>query len=162
MVETHVLTPDDWVIWRELRLQALPEAPYAFSSRLADWQGDGDREDRWRARLNIPGSHNVVALIDGEAVGMASGVPTEDDEVAAVISMWVSPAGRGRGIGDALLRAVTDWARSIAARELRLTVAEGNAAAVASYERNGFRFTGELGDRMHDGTSQELVMKREL
>jgi hypothetical protein len=28
---------------------------------LADWQSDGDRSERWRARLDIPGSHNLVA-----------------------------------------------------------------------------------------------------
>ncbi|WP_433718687.1 hypothetical protein ACQP2Y_30745 [Actinoplanes sp. CA-051413] len=50
MVETLVLAPDD-LIWRELRLEALREAGYAFGSQLADWQGDGDREERWRARL---------------------------------------------------------------------------------------------------------------
>lgn len=54
-----MLTPDDWPIWRELRLAALAEAPQAFGSRLADWQGEGDREERWRDRLSIPGSCNA-------------------------------------------------------------------------------------------------------
>lgn len=71
----RVLTPDDWRAWRQLRLAALAEAPDAFGSRLADWQGDGDREERWRARLGIPGSFNVVAVLDGEPAGLASGVP---------------------------------------------------------------------------------------
>ena len=65
MIELRVLTPDDWRTWRRLRLAALAEAPYAFGSRLADWQGDGDREERWRARLGIPGSFNVVAVLGG-------------------------------------------------------------------------------------------------
>ncbi|MFJ1458216.1 GNAT family N-acetyltransferase [Nocardia sp. N2S4-5] len=42
MIEMRVLTADNWMLWRELRLQALAEAPQAFGSRLADWQGDGD------------------------------------------------------------------------------------------------------------------------
>ena len=69
MIELRVLTPDDWRAWRRLRLAALAEAPYAFGSRLADWQGDGDREERWRARLGIPGSFNVIAVLDGEPAG---------------------------------------------------------------------------------------------
>jgi hypothetical protein len=65
VIELRVLTPDDWPAWRELRLAALAEAPHAFGSRLADWQGDGDREQRWRDRLGIPGSYNVIAVLDG-------------------------------------------------------------------------------------------------
>ena len=105
MIELRVLTPDDWRAWRQLRLAALAEAPYAFSSRLADWQGDGDREERWRARLEIAGSYNVVAVLDGEPAGMASGVPAGEG-VAELISMWVSPAARGHGVGDHLVQAV--------------------------------------------------------
>ena len=106
MIETRVLAQGDWKMWRELRLAALTEAAYAFGSQRADWQGDGDRAARWRARLAIPGSYNVVALLDGQPVGMASGVPTGQDGVVELISMYVAPVGRGRGVGDHLVRAV--------------------------------------------------------
>ena len=75
MIELRVLTPDDWRIWRRIRLAALAEAPYAFGSRLADWQGDGDREERWRARLGIPGSFNVVAVLDGNRPAWPAACP---------------------------------------------------------------------------------------
>ena len=65
VIELRTLTADDWPVWRELRLAALAEAPDAFGSRLADWQGEGDREERWRARLNLAGSYNIVAVLDG-------------------------------------------------------------------------------------------------
>ncbi|MGH3356580.1 MAG: hypothetical protein ACRDOJ_11835 [Nocardioidaceae bacterium] len=73
MIEISVLSPDDWGIWRRLRLAALTEAPYAFGSRLEDWQGEADHEARSRNRLSIPGSHNVSAMLDDRTVGMASG-----------------------------------------------------------------------------------------
>jgi GNAT superfamily N-acetyltransferase len=52
---------------------------------------------------------------------MASGVPGEDG-IPELISMWVSPAGRGKGIGDRLVQAVAQWARLQGAAALRLGV----------------------------------------
>ncbi|TDC37408.1 GNAT family N-acetyltransferase [Micromonospora sp. 15K316] len=162
MIETLVLTEDDWKVWRDLRLAALTEAPYAFGSQLAQWQGDGDREERWRGRLAIAGSYNVVATLDGQPVGMASGVPTDQSGVVELISMYVAPAGRGRGVGDHLLRAVEQWARQVGAETLRLAVVEGNTNASALYLRNGFHDTGELGDLMPDSVRRERIMAKRL
>lgn len=161
MIELRRLTVGDWPLWRELRLAALAEAPYAFSSRLADWQGEGDTEQRWRARLEIPGAVNFVAVLDGRPAGMASGVPA-GDRSAELISMWVSPAARGRGVGDQLVAAVEQWARQVGASVLRLAGAPGNQNAAALYLRNGFRYTGERGDLMPDGVRAEHVMAKRL
>ncbi|MFI6820391.1 GNAT family N-acetyltransferase [Micromonospora sp. NPDC050187] len=162
MVDTRVLGVGDWRLWRELRLAALAEAGYAFGARLADWQGDGDRAERWRGRLAIPGSYNVVAVLDGRPAGMASGVPTGHDGIVELISMYVAPAGRGRGVGDHLVRTVEQWARLVGARTLRLAVVEGNEHAWALYQRHGFRDTGDLGDLMPDGVRREHVMTKSL
>jgi ribosomal protein S18 acetylase RimI-like enzyme len=162
VIELRMLTADDWPVWRQLRLAALAEAPYAFGSRLADWQGDGDREQRWRDRLSLPGSYNVVALLDGQPAGMVSGVPTGDGRVVDLISMWVAPGARGRGVGDELVRAVERWARQARAALVQLSVADGNAAAAALYRRNGFVYTGEYGDLMADGVRRERVMAKAL
>jgi ribosomal protein S18 acetylase RimI-like enzyme len=161
VTELRLLGSDDWQLWRRLRLAALAEAPRAFGSRLADWQGENDREERWRARLDIAESHNLVAVLDGEPVGMASGLPGSDGTVE-LISMWVAPSARGRGVADALVREVERWARASGARVLRLDVAEDNAAAQAVYARHGFALTGELGDLMADGIRHEWVMAKAL
>lgn len=162
MIELRVLAPGDWAIWRKLRLAALTAAPYAFGSRLVDWQSEGDREERWRARLSMSGSYNVVAVLDGLPVGMASGVPTAEDGVVELISMWVSPAARSRGVGDQLVRTVERWARDRRAVVLRHAVAQGNDTASALYRRNGFRCTGEFGDLMPDRVRREYVMAKTL
>lgn len=160
MVELWVVTPEAWRTWRELRLAALAEAPYAFTSRLADWQGEGDREERWRARLELPGSHNVVALDGGRPSGMASGVP--DGDAVYLRSMWVSPAVRGRGVADRLIREVERWAREARAGALRLSVIPGNERAIAFYRRNGFRPAGRPGRPQPDGAGREMEMIKEL
>lgn len=124
MVELRVLaSDDDWPVWREARLAALSEAPHAFNARLADWHHGG--EDRWRARLTMPGAHNLVAVREGETVGMAAGMPGVDGTYE-LRSVWVSPRLRGQGVGDLLTGEVERWARREGARALRLAVVPGN------------------------------------
>ena len=136
MIELKTLTPDDWLEWRDLRLRALADALHAFSARIEDWQGADDT--RWRQRLSLPGSCNIIARCDGIAVGMVSGISTEQTEAKALIALWVAPDARGRGVGDALTTAIAHWATALGARELRLDVAAANTSAIALYARHGF------------------------
>lgn len=162
MVDVRALGPDDWAVWRELRLAALADAPEAFVSQLADWQGAGDREERWRSRLSIPGSYHVVATLDDVPVGMAAGIPATEHDVIELVSMWVAVSARGHGVGDALVRDIVRWGRSVGARVLRLDVAEDNLVAAALYQRHGFEFTGEPGELMPDRQRRRPVLAKNL
>jgi ribosomal protein S18 acetylase RimI-like enzyme len=123
------VTPDDLRRWRALRLEALREAPHAFGSTLSEWQSEGDLEARWRDRLaSVP--FNVVASVDGADAGLSSGASPVDGAVE-LISMWVAPFARGRGVADALVNAVIGWARANDARRVTLAVFEDNAPAIA-------------------------------
>lgn len=159
MIELQVLTADDWTVWRALRIAALTDAPDAFGSRLADWQGEGDREERWRGRLSIPGSRNLAAVLDGKPVGMVSAVPGPRSGVVKLISMWVSKEARGRGVGDHLMRAVEQWARQTRAATLQLAVMPGNEQAIALYQRHGFRDAGPTDEALPDGRTEHLMVK---
>jgi len=132
--------PDDWADWRELRQRSLSEDPDAFSSSTAMWTGANDTEERWRARL--AGGPCFIAYVDERAVGMVAGQLV--DEEAELISMWVAPEARRRGIGHALIERVVEWA---AGRPLSLRVMDGNVPAVTAYERQGFV--------LQDGTDHE-------
>lgn len=155
MLELRTLGPDDWPLWRELRLAALADAPDAFGATLAEWSGEGDREERWRARLSIPGAHDLVAFLDDAPVGMVTGVPTDDAGLIELISMWVSPAGRGRGVGDRLIQAVERWAAGQGAAAVRLSVMIDNPNAIALYERHGF--TAPVAPEKADARERVLV-----
>jgi ribosomal protein S18 acetylase RimI-like enzyme len=161
-IELRTMSADDWHTWRSVRLAALADAPGAFGSRLQDW-ADAP-EDRWRERLSIPGAINLLAFdADGNApVGMATGVPDEDNRSRAeLISMWVDPAVRGRGVAAVLITAVARWAASTGAATLTLSVMPDNVAARRTYERNGFTLSREAGDLLSGG-QRELVMLRDL
>lgn len=51
----------------------------------------------------------------------------------------VDRAARGLGVGTALLDAASDYARTVGARSVQLSVVDGNPRARALYERQGFR-----------------------
>ncbi len=131
------LTSDDWRLWRELRLEALREASYAFSSTLADWQGERDSEVHWRRRLDtVP--LNLIAYLDGKPAGMVSGTEPSADASVELISMYVAPFARGAGVGNVLVDTVVAWAAKQEATRVTLAVREANSAAIGLYRRNGF------------------------
>ena len=154
VIAVIALTPDDWRPWRELRLAALAEAPEAFGSTLADWTGTGDAEERWRARLaSVP--FNAILTCDGEPAGMVGAI-TNDDGAVELISLWVSPGFRGRGVGDAAVRAVLHWAGvNYPGFSAVLSVKAANDRAIALYARHGFVKAGPSPDG-----PDELMMRR--
>ena len=156
-VEILRLGPEEWEIFRDLRLRALREAPYAFGSRYDDWVDAP--ESRWRDRLaNVP--LNLVARRDGEPLGMASGVLDGVDE-AELISMWVDPAARGSGVAAALVGAVVEWAAG-AGRTTYLMVRSDNARAISAYARAGFVDLGIPPDRDPDEPPENKMVAAPL
>jgi ribosomal protein S18 acetylase RimI-like enzyme len=161
VADLRELGPDDWQAWRELRLRALAEAPYAFGSTLVDWQGAGDAEHRWRDRLaSVP--LNLLAQVADRPAGMVSATAPDDDASVELISMWVAPEARGRGVGDALVGAVLRWAGEQGAGRVTLWVAEGNDAAVGLYRRHGFAASGRTQPMDEHGSRHERQMVRRL
>jgi ribosomal protein S18 acetylase RimI-like enzyme len=136
----RTLHPDDWSVYRDLRLRALAEAPYAFCSTYAEESRRTD--EAWAARLAAPalGAHRqawpFVAELDGTPVGL-SWVKMEG-VTASLYQVWVAPEARGRGIGAALLDAAITWARARRAQALHLGVTAGDGAAARLYRRTGF------------------------
>lgn len=120
---------DDWHVWRKLRLEALEEAPYAFSSKLAHWQGPGDTEIRWRGRLSdVP--LNIVAEWQKAEAGMVSATAPNPEGSVELIAMWVAPFARGQNVGDSLVNAVIEWAREQQASRVALGVLLGDERTV--------------------------------
>jgi len=126
------IDPDDWGDWRILRQRSLTEDPQAFASSVSMWTGDNDTEARWRARLESDGAC-FIAYADGLPVGMIAGRAIDDH--VELISMWVAPEARRKGLAHDLIRAVKAWAGD---RSLSLRVVDGNAAATTLYESQGF------------------------
>jgi ribosomal protein S18 acetylase RimI-like enzyme len=136
-LEVRLLTPDSWRIFQEVRLAALREAPHAFGST---WEREADlSEGEWRDRLSKRAQ--FVAISEEVVVGTIGAVVTDDGRTVDLISLWVDPHWRGRGVGDHLVKAVLKRADSMGCDEVRLWVADGNREAERLYSRNRFRRT---------------------
>ena len=138
-------------ILRDLRVQALTDAPEAFGSTLEkelartieDWR-------RWMA----PGVTFLV-LAENEPRGLVAGVcDAVNGAVVHLMAMWVDPAIRGSGAADLLVAAVKKWAAEFGATEVRLSVVENNTRARRCYERNGFSITGRRGTVARSGDAE--------
>jgi GNAT superfamily N-acetyltransferase len=140
-VTVRRLAPDDWEVWREIRLAALADAPWAYGSSLAREEGFGEVD--WRARLDPANGMSAVAMLGERVVGAVGGYTPADADAVLLIAMWARPELRGRGVGDALVADVLAWARENGWSTVRLRVADGNVAARRLFERNGFAATGE-------------------
>lgn len=133
-VRIQRLEPGEGERWRAIRLRSLEEAPSAFGTKYDDavlWPAA-----RWQAQVkDLP---TFVAVVEGSDVGVARGATHPRDDVRELISMWVAPDARRRGVAGQLIEAVAAWATDGLARVLVLDVMEGNEAALALYERAGF------------------------
>ena len=123
---------DGWADWRHVRIRALTENPEAFAGSVTLWSGTQDTEANWRARLSEPGAY-FLAYENDAPVGMVAASPSGSG--VDLISMWVAPEDRHRGIGGRLIAEVVEWAGS---RPVSLRVMNGNEAAIAVYESRGF------------------------
>jgi GNAT superfamily N-acetyltransferase len=135
-VEIIRLGPDDWEAFRDLRRASLADAPHAFGSTLTEESALGESD--WRGKLATRAQ--FAARTDGKPFGTVGGC--RDGEIIELVSMWVDPRVRLRGVGTALVARVIAHARAQRCRELRLWVSEGNVAAERLYVRHGFVPTG--------------------
>jgi len=88
------------------------------------------------------GAFWVVESDDGTLIGMTA-IQRVDDTTARLRRMRVTPASRGRGVGQALLDTAIDFCRERGYTKLILDTTEQQVEGQRLYERNGFIRTGE-------------------
>ena len=138
------LAPADAPALAALRLEALGTCPRAFGSAHAPFAAMGEAGRRAWAHERLAGADGGIwgAFAGGGLVGMV-GLQREAGEKmrhkAMIWGMYVGAAGRGLGLGRALLEAAIAHARAMPGLDrLGLTVNPEQAAAFGLYRALGF------------------------
>lgn len=141
-MKTAPLHPDQWELYRGIRLRALLDAPNAFGSTHERERDMSERD--WRGRLEQARCRTFAAFTDdGAPAGLIVAAPYED--ATGLYAMWVDPDYRGEGIASALVDEVVRWSKARGFSRILLDVADENLAAIALYESKGFQATGVRG-----------------
>lgn len=117
-----------------------------------DDEVSNERAAFWHARMHAPddGRRLVqIAELEGEAVGFVCVErPIGSAWGALLDNLHALPRHQRIGVGKLLIGAAQDWARACGETQIHLYVLEGNTAAIAFYERQGWQFAGREPDHM--------------
>lgn len=136
------IQPADAMAVKQLRLQALAQAPLAFAmsvTQAADWS-----DDQWAqlASRNSEGVQTIViAHVADELVGMVGCHIDASPKMAhcgMVWGMYVKPAHRNHGIARQLLQSVIVHGGTHHLQMLKLSVTTSQTSALHGYIRAGF------------------------
>lgn len=116
-----------------------------FATRYDDMVREPDRVWRdWVAEAAAGDQKTLyVAEEAGRWLGVVGAFVRINPLEVQLISMWVDPEARGRGIARDLIRAVASWTLERGSERVVLFVQEANEPAQQLYERAGFRPTGD-------------------
>ncbi|QFP75911.1 GNAT family N-acetyltransferase [Deinococcus sp. AJ005] len=162
MSEPHIrlLTGADAAVYREVRLAALRSDPNAFITTAAEFESR-TLESITAQLTPQPTFVTFGAFVGNELVGLLSLGREERPRLkhrANIFGVSVSPAARGQGCADALMRAGLAHARGWdGVTSIHLSVTETQTAARCLYERYGFQVWGTQPDAVQDDEGHALT-----
>lgn len=132
----NALNAADWPAVRAIYEEGLATRQATFETAAPDWP-KWDAGHRPDCRL--------VARREGEVVGWAALSPVSKRDVysgVAEVSVYVSAAARGQGIGRALLVALIDASEAAGVWTLQASIFPENEVSVSLHIACGFRVVG--------------------
>lgn len=162
-IRVRVLDPDEWDLYRDVRLRALRESPEAFVASAEEEEAFD--EAVWKERMER--SRRLLAEDGDEVVGVVSigaGHRTRNPGAGELFGLWVDPPRRGTGVARKLMEEAAATGRDAGLRQLVYWVGTDNGRAVAFASSFGFRPTDDRRPmRIHgvddgDAESEEMMM----
>jgi RimJ/RimL family protein N-acetyltransferase len=150
----RLLNQQDWQSWKDLRLEALQNAPEAYGSSYDEEANQSDQEFQANlTRTDILGAFNHDQLVG--CAGFFRMNQIKMNHRGVLYGMYINPEFRGQGIAGQLIEAVISHAQS-RVTQLHVTCVTTNPTAVKLYERHGFHIYGteprslKIGDQFYD------------
>ncbi|WP_193760754.1 GNAT family N-acetyltransferase [Bradyrhizobium yuanmingense] len=139
-VDIRRLTVDDLDLFADIRAEALRTHPQTFGSREEDEGGEAmlTAYRHWLSGVVLS------AFGYGSLIGVAGFYVSPDRRSrhrGHIFTVYVKEDGRGRGIGDRLIKGLLAHAESCV-EQVHLEVLVEATAAIKTYRRNGFEVYG--------------------
>lgn len=147
---------DEVDLFREIRLTALQEAPYAFSTTYESALQRSDESWREQVERTAQGSDRAafIAVSEDTPIGVAALYRLEDQaDVGEVFQVWVRPEYRGTSVARDLMDTIFEWAKANGFRRILAGVTRGNARALNFYTNYGFSVVDESSPNDSEGIS---------
>ncbi len=164
-IQIVTLTPEEWQLYKQIRLKSLWTEPQAFGSSYSEvvQRPDSHWQDRLIESREGKKGWLLFAKENGQIIGMIGAYCAAESDVVEIISVYVTKEKRGHGVAAALMTAILEEVgKGNVFRKAVLTVNAKQTAAVALYRQFGFQIIGEKMGVLGDGISYPgYIMEKE-
>lgn len=161
-IQIRLLEADQWPLYKVMRIAALKDAPYAFSSTLEGALARSDAE--WISLVSRYAGDTIsisyLAFCGSTACGMAACV--DHGEETEMFAVWVDPKFRRMGIGVGLIDYALHWSIARGARKITVGVYSDNPGGIALYRYAGFNHQGRVKPELSVEERRVLLLEKDI
>lgn len=144
------------------RLAVVEDLPALLALEMQCFTTDGLSRRSFHWMITRAHAQLLVAEVDGHLRGYALALFHRGTSLARLYSIAIAAEARGSGLGKQLLQRIETCALEHDCAYLRLEVRTDNPAAIALYERNGYRRFALIHDYYEDHADALRLEKRIL
>lgn len=167
-MEVRRLTGEDAADYWQLRLEALKNSPEAFGTSYEEAIQRENPIERVKNSFKVKGNYTFGAYEEDKLIGMVTLLKESGSKMkhrANIFAMYVSPPGRRKGVGKALMeQAIRQAKETNEIEKINLSVVSSNESAKNLYLQMGFKVFGteEMALKERDVYYEEQHMTRIL